>query len=545
MTKLVYGFFYALSLLPFRALYVLADVEYFLVYYVVRYRRGVVRRNLTSAFPEKSEEEIKGIERRFYRWFADYFLEAIKLLSISDEELRRRFTITNSAVVAQCLADGQDVAAILGHYCNWEWLSTVSIDLPDNVTTGLIYDPLHSKAIDYLFRKLRSSQPAAQPVPKKDVLRALQTLKQQGRRSFFGYISDQAPKWENIHLWLPFLNHETPVFTGAERIMKKKRNAVFYVEMSRPQRGYYTCTYHLITREPEKLADHEITRTFFQMLEKTIRRQPEYYLWTHNHWKRTKEEFDRRFKVVNGKVIKRTTLLLLSTLLLNLPMPAEAQRLLPEEPTDSLNIDSLGLDSMNIDSLYRHHPVYHQTWRPSPNYDTLLVNRVEGVVLHHTATRSAKQAIALLTDTAREASCHVIIDYDGTRYILCDPEQVAWHAGKSVMNGRDSCNRFTVGIELQGNTLQAPLTLDQIFSAIEYLEPIIRKYGIRYENIVTHEMVRTAWIEKYGMREGVFDKVDITQKEYHRFLAILRAVLPEERREEEEQFWIKPYIFSP
>ena len=305
MTKLVYCFFYALSLLPFRVLYMLSDMEFVLIYYVVRYRRKIVRHNLTTAFPQKSRSEIVRWERRFYHWFCDYFFEALKLLSISDKELRRRFTTYNSDQVEQCFKEGQDVAAILGHYCNWEWLSCVGIDLPPERVMGLIYDPLHNDAFDYLFRRIRSSQPNAITIPKKDILRQLIQLRQEGRRSIFGYIADQAPKWENIHCWLPFLNHDTPVFTGAERIMRKMNNAVFYVEMARPRRGYYTCTYHLITREPNTLPEFGITREFFAKLEKTINRQPEYYLWSHDHWKRTHEEFNRRFRVVNGKVIER------------------------------------------------------------------------------------------------------------------------------------------------------------------------------------------------------------------------------------------------
>ncbi|MGI6232928.1 MAG: lysophospholipid acyltransferase family protein [Prevotella sp.] len=305
MTRIVYTFFYLVSLLPFRLLYVLSDIEYLLVYYVVRYRRGIVRRNISSAFPEKSATEIKEIEQQFYHWFCDYFFEAVKLLSISDAELRRRFTIHNSEEVEQCFQEGQDVAAILGHYCNWEWLSCVGIALPKERVMGLIYDPLHSKAFDYLFRRIRSSQPNAITVPKKNILRTLIGLRRDNRRSIFGYISDQAPKWQNIHLWLPFLHHDTPVFTGAERIMRKMNNAVFYVEMSRPRRGYYTCTYRLITRDPASLPEQEVTRRFFVMLEKTIETCPSYYLWSHDRWKRTHEEFNRRFQVVNGKVTER------------------------------------------------------------------------------------------------------------------------------------------------------------------------------------------------------------------------------------------------
>lgn len=307
MTKAIYCLFYAISLLPFRLLYVLADIECFMLYHVIRYRRGVVRRNLVTSFPDKSEQEIVQIEKRFYHWFCDYFFEAVKLLSISDAELCRRFTIINSEEVEQCFKEGQDVAAILGHYCNWEWLSCVGMNLPLERETGLIYHPLRNKAFDYLFRKLRSHEKHSRVIPKQDILRYVLSRKKEGIRNICGYISDQGPKWKNIHLWLPFLNHEhTPVFTGGERIMRKMNNAVFYVEMSRPKRGYYTATYKLITRTPNALEPDGITRRFFQMLEQTIRREPAYYLWSHNRWKRTKEEFDRRFQVVNGKVIERT-----------------------------------------------------------------------------------------------------------------------------------------------------------------------------------------------------------------------------------------------
>lgn len=306
MTQIVYVLFYTLSLLPFRILYGMADIGYVLLYYIIRYRRGVVRKNLVTAFPEKSIDDIKTIERKFYHWFCDYFLEAIKLLSISEKELRRRFTIINSEEVEQCFQEGQDVAAILGHYCNWEWLSCVGMNLPPERETGLIYHPLRNKTFDYLFRKLRSHEQNSHVIPKKDILRYVVTKKREGVRNICGYISDQGPKWTNIHLWLPFLNHEyTPVFTGGERIMRKMNNAVFYVEMSRPKRGYYTATYKLITREPNSLPADDITRRFFCLLEETIRQKPVFYLWSHNRWKRTKEEFDRRFQVINGKVVER------------------------------------------------------------------------------------------------------------------------------------------------------------------------------------------------------------------------------------------------
>lgn len=306
MTKLTYYFFYALSLLPLRVLYCISDVLAFLAYYVIRYRRHIVRKNLVSSFPDKSLHEIKGIERKFYRWFCDYFLEAVKLLSMSDKELNRRLHIINPEVHEECYLKGRNTAGILGHYCNWEWLTRVGKDMNQIRRVCLIYDPLHSDAFDYLFRKLRTYPPTGVPTPKKDILRQLIKWKQEGVMSLGGYIADQSPKWGSIHLWLPFLNHpETPVFTGTERIVKKMNDVVFYVKMTRPKRGYYTVEYIPITDKPKELPDGEITRRFFKILEQSIREAPQYYLWTHNRWKRTKEEFDRRFVVVNGKVMDR------------------------------------------------------------------------------------------------------------------------------------------------------------------------------------------------------------------------------------------------
>ena len=304
MFTLVYAFFYMLSLLPMWVLYRLADVGYLLIYYVLKYRRGIVRQNLVSSFPEKTNSEIVNIEKQFYRWFADYFLESIKLLSISRRQLAKRLTIINADLIENDFKEGTHVAAILGHYCNWEWLSAVTIGLPNNRVVALVYKPIKNKIINHLFYCLRSSQRGV-PVAKNDILRALVKYKKQQTMTLFGYIADQSPRWQNIHLWLPFLHHQTPVFTGSERIMRKMNNAVYYAEMSRPKRGYYTCTFRLITKEPNSLPENDITRRFSEMLEVSIKAQPHLYLWTHNRWKRTKEEFDTRFKVENGKVVER------------------------------------------------------------------------------------------------------------------------------------------------------------------------------------------------------------------------------------------------
>lgn len=304
MYKLIHAIFYVLSLLPFRLLYCLSDILYVLLYWIVGYRKAIVKKNLRLSFPDKSDTERSKIEHKFYHWLCDYFVESIKLLSISEKQLRKHFTITNSAEIEECFENGQSCAAILGHYCNWEWLSCVGIDLPKSRKMGLVYHPLRNKYFDRLFIELRSHMGGV-TVPKQDILRYLIQYRREGVMSLFGYIADQGPKMVNIHLWLDFLHQDTPVFTGAERIMRKMNNAVFYVEMTRPKRGYYTCTYHLITKTPAELPEHEITRRFFHLLEQTINRQPEFYLWSHNRWKHTHEAFDKEYVIVNGRTISR------------------------------------------------------------------------------------------------------------------------------------------------------------------------------------------------------------------------------------------------
>lgn len=306
MSKIIYSTFYLISLLPFGVLYALSDVAYLLIYRLIGYRRVVVRNNLTTSFPEKNIDEIKDIERKFYHWFCDYFFESIKLLSISNRELNRRLHVLNPEVHEQWFRQGRNTAAFLGHYCNWEWLSRVGKDMNQERRLCLIYDPLHSKPFDSLFLKIRTYPPTGVPTPKRDILRQLTEWKHQGILSLSGYIADQAPKWKNIHLWIPFLNHpHSPVFTGAERIARKMNNAIYYAKMSRPRRGYYEMEYMLITADPDSMAEGDITRHFFSMLEESIRLHPEFYLWTHNRWKRTKEEFDHRFNTVNGKIIEK------------------------------------------------------------------------------------------------------------------------------------------------------------------------------------------------------------------------------------------------
>lgn len=299
--RIVYSIWYVLSLLPLRVHYVFSDILFFFIFHVFHYRRRTVWVNLVTSFPEKSEEEQLEIERRFYHWFCDYIAETVKLFSISRKELKKRMVFKNVEDIERCFAEGQSCALYLGHYCNWEWVTSLPLWIDGKVDCGQIYHPLENKMFDRLMLHIRQRMGAV-CIPMQETLRRIVRYKREGQPVIIGYISDQVPFWWNIHHWCDFLHHDTPVLSGTERIARQADHAVFYLEMSRPRRGYYEAEFKLITREPQKMPEFGITDAYFKTLEDTINRNPEFWLWTHNRWKRTREKFNKRFEVIDGKI---------------------------------------------------------------------------------------------------------------------------------------------------------------------------------------------------------------------------------------------------
>ena len=296
---------HALSLLPLRVLYVLSSMLYYILYYVVRYRRKVVAGNLRSSFPEKSHAEVTAIEKEFYRFFCDYIMESMKLLTISREKLKCRMSFKGIDMVEAAVSAGQSCAVYLGHYCNWEWITSLPLWVSPHIQCGQIYHPIENKDLDLLFLKLRQRLGAV-CIPMQDTLRCILKYRSENQPVVIGYISDQKPHWVNIHHWVDFLHHDTPVLTGTERIARKMNHAVFYLDVHRLRRGYYEAEFKLITREPKAMKEFELTDIYYRMLEDSIRQAPAYWLWSHNRWSRTREKFNQRFEVINGKVIQKT-----------------------------------------------------------------------------------------------------------------------------------------------------------------------------------------------------------------------------------------------
>ena len=298
---LVYGVWYLFSLLPMRVHYLFSDVIYLIVYRLVGYRRPLVKKHLASCFPEKSDQERLAIEQGFYHWFCDYIVETVKLLTIRPDNLKRRMVFKGTELVDEVVKSGQSCAVYLGHYCNWEWVTSLPFWVTPKAQCGQIYHALENSEFDRLFLRLRQRMGAV-CIPMAETLRRLAVYRQQGQPVVIGYISDQVPFWNNIHHWLQFLQQDTPVLTGTERLARSAGHAVFYLDVRRIRRGYYEAEFQLIERDPKQTHDYELTDAYFRMLEKSILRDPQCYLWTHNRWKRSHEEFDLRYDQETGRV---------------------------------------------------------------------------------------------------------------------------------------------------------------------------------------------------------------------------------------------------
>lgn len=275
------------SLIPLRVHYAVSDVLYWLVYHVAKYRRGMVRRNLSESFPEKSAEELLRVERAFYHWFCDYIIETLALASMSEKEMRRRVTYHNMEYIRELFDKGYNVALYIGHYCNWEWIISIGLQLPEGVWAGQVIHELDYKPLDSVFLKLRGSM-GTESVTRDVILRKIvRVTRQEKRQMVVGFISDQSPIYQSAHYWTDFLNHpDTLVLTGTERIAKQCNFACVYLDISRPRRGYYDINVVPMTEESKNVPDWEITEQYFRLFEQTIRRAPQYWLWTHNRWKR-------------------------------------------------------------------------------------------------------------------------------------------------------------------------------------------------------------------------------------------------------------------
>ena len=273
-----------LSYIPFRVMYILSDVLFYVLYYVVRYRRKIVRRNLTESFPEKDGQEIKRIEKKFYRYFTDQVLESCKMATISPEEMSRRMRFTNIEEANAVLREGKTISLYMGHYGNWEWVSSIPLCIAEGVTCVQIYHKLRNENMDKLMLRMRERMGAVS-VEMRKTARYINEQAAAGKVSIIGFIADQSPKKREVRHFLQFLHHEAPVLTGTEKIIKHYGFEAWFLEMKRVKRGYYEAKLVRLYENPQSVPDFELTALYFRMLEQAIQERPELYLWTHNRFK--------------------------------------------------------------------------------------------------------------------------------------------------------------------------------------------------------------------------------------------------------------------
>jgi Kdo2-lipid IVA lauroyltransferase/acyltransferase len=286
---LFYGLVWTITLLPLSILYLISDLLYLILYYIVGYRIKVVRTNLKNAFPEKTGSERKSIEKRFYRHLSDMFVETVKLIHLSEKELRKRLVITNPELLSRLFSEGRDVIAVLGHYSNWEFL-TILPKLSD-YTIISVYRPLKNKYFDKLIINLRTRYGHVLS-PMSSVIRDLIRYKKDNRRTFTALLSDQTPAKADIHHWTKFLNQDTAVYLGAEKIATKYGMAVVFMNFKKVRRGYYAITFELICDNGADMPEYAITEAHVKRLEEIIREKPEYWIWSHRRWKHKREPSD-------------------------------------------------------------------------------------------------------------------------------------------------------------------------------------------------------------------------------------------------------------
>ncbi|MCL6462340.1 KDO2-lipid IV(A) lauroyltransferase [Flavobacterium micromati] len=279
---IAFPFLWLISILPFPIFYWFSDFIYFIVYYIIGYRKKTVKENLALAFPHLSDKERLEIEKKSYHHLCDMFLEMIKTMSISAAEMNRRFVITNIELVKEFEDKDKSTVLLASHYASWEWLLTIN---EKTKFKGVgVYKKIANKYFDKMIRDIRSKY-NAELVETKDTIPLIAENQRKGILSMYGLASDQSPKLDRAFHWDKFMGVEVPVHTGAEMLAKRYDLNVLFVKVKKVKRGFYEATFIPITENPKSIPNFGITIQYLREVEKQIEEAPEFYFWTHKRWK--------------------------------------------------------------------------------------------------------------------------------------------------------------------------------------------------------------------------------------------------------------------
>lgn len=280
--RLVYPIILGISILPWRIFYFFSTCIYLLVYYILRYRRKTVTENLKLAFPEKSDKEIKHIRKLFYKHMCDMFLEMTKSLTISREELIKRYKVVNLEEFHECERKNKNIITLMGHYGSFEWSNAVDL-VSINPCVG-IYKPIENKYFDRLAHRIRGRF-NSRLIASNKVARQIIKDKQDGTICSYGMISDQSPRLMNGKYWTDFMGTKVPIFLGGEFLAQRLDLIVLYLHVEKVKRGHYEVRFIPITENSNTEDKYFVIKKYLQLLESQIREKPQYYLWTHKRWK--------------------------------------------------------------------------------------------------------------------------------------------------------------------------------------------------------------------------------------------------------------------
>ncbi len=271
-----------LARLPLAVLYALAPLLYIIAYYVVRYRRDVVRKNLQNSFPENSPAAIQALEKQFYRQLIDVILEAIKASTMTEAQFRQRVRFDNADIFNDHVTNKQSIVLLAAHHCNWEWLlPACNISLPFSIDA--VYKPLHQKVVDDFMLRSRSRF-GAKPVPHKSAL--MDIMQRRSEMRGFAMVADQSPKRKEEKYWTQFLHQETSFQLGMAKIPQMTKYPVYFAAMRRERRGYYSVRFVLLAEPPYAKGDMSVIERYARALEASIAAQPEAWLWSNDKWSR-------------------------------------------------------------------------------------------------------------------------------------------------------------------------------------------------------------------------------------------------------------------
>lgn len=272
-----------LALLPLRGLYVISDLMSLIFQYVLHYRRDIVRNNLESVFPDKGIDQLRHIERLYYKHLCDIMVETVKMLHISDSEMKKRIHFSGIESVKGYMDSGFPVMAMIAHLGNWEWLQEIVNVFGPEYTFGELYRPVRNRVSDEVMKNLRSRW-STLLMPQKEAYRRILSLKKNGCKFLIGFIADQRPTGVVIDHWMKFLGQKTAYVTGAETIGRKIGAKFVYFDISCPRRGYYEV--ELIPIDISGITEEEFPYSvkYMKMVEQSILRNPGLWLWSHKRW---------------------------------------------------------------------------------------------------------------------------------------------------------------------------------------------------------------------------------------------------------------------